>query len=182
MKLLEVIFSLILTASLASTVILMPLFLIRKLFSKHLGPRVMYGLWFLVLIKLLVPIAPQSPFSLFNLIPTAIHGQLNLDKQNIIPDVSSETEASYQSQVTINIEENRNQSPVPDQTEERSSDMAKPSPHMNAYEQHQLGLKNWLAIGSLIWLGGLFVMGLYYLFVTLRFRKSVETSREIQAS
>ncbi|MGF7046765.1 beta-lactamase regulating signal transducer with metallopeptidase domain [Paenibacillus sp. DS2015] len=89
MKIIEAIFSLMLTASLASTLIILPLLLIRKLLNKRLGPRIFLILWFIVLIRLLVPIAPQSPVSLFNLIPQAMQYEFILHKKSDMHEVSA---------------------------------------------------------------------------------------------
>ena len=99
MKLFESIFSLLLTASLASTVIILPLLLIRKLFYKSLRSPVFHLLWFLVLVKLLVPIVPQSPISLFNLMPQFMHEIWNPNPEPVSHDASiggySELGATY---------------------------------------------------------------------------------------
>lgn len=98
MKYLETAFTLLFTASVASTVILLLLLIIRKLFQKHLKPRVVYILWFLVLIKLLVPIAPQSPMSLFNVLPQMFPMERNSDQQSIQPTHQSENGSSTEIQ------------------------------------------------------------------------------------
>lgn len=169
MSRLESIFSLMLTASLASTAILLVLLLLRKLLVKRLSPKTLHVLWFLVLVKLLVPIAPQSPVSLFNLMPQAVH------------DVSWESDSESSRDTVKNSEEASPVSdPVPNQTEELVSAgaSANPPPQANAYEKDRDGL-NRLTIGSLVWLGGLIVLSLYYLLVTLRFRKKVGASRKL---
>ncbi|WP_161627379.1 hypothetical protein [Paenibacillus alvei] len=45
MKLIETLFYLVLTASLASTVIILPLLLTRNLLFNRLGPRILHVLW-----------------------------------------------------------------------------------------------------------------------------------------
>lgn len=100
MKSIDTFFLLFLAASLASTVILLLLLLARKLFLKRLSPRILHALWFIVLIKLLVPFAPQSPVSLFNLIPQALPVEWSLEQKNTLPMLSSESDSSTKVTVT----------------------------------------------------------------------------------
>lgn len=67
MNALEKIFLWILYSSLTSAVIVFVVLLIRKIFKNQLSPRLSHALWFLVLIRLLIPFMPESNLSLFNL-------------------------------------------------------------------------------------------------------------------
>jgi bla regulator protein blaR1 len=178
MKHLEMIFSILLTASLASTAILLLLFLIRKLFKKHLSPRVVHLLWFIVLIKLLVPITPQSAISLFNLFPQTVNDERTWHQKNIQADISSEPDSG--SKVIFNTSEAQSQFPesIPNQTEQSASTLVTPSPQDQVYGKDQDGL-SWLTIGSLVWFSGFLFLGGYYLFSTLIFRKRVRNSCKI---
>ncbi|PPB08828.1 M56 family metallopeptidase [Brevibacillus laterosporus] len=175
MKLIETIFYLMLTASLASTAIILPLLLIRKLLYKRLGPRIFHVLWFLVLVKLLVPIAPQSPVSLFNLVPHDMHDISLWPNWNAGQPNSSET--GFEPKVTLKNSEaaNFNPAPMPKQTEEPIS-IVKPSPQTYTYEKDRDEPQKMLTIGSLVWLAGLLSLSMYNLFVALRFKKSVGAS------
>ncbi|MBI4663201.1 MAG: hypothetical protein HY735_30710 [Verrucomicrobia bacterium] len=42
---------------------------VQRLLAGKLSPRWRYGLWFLVLARLLIPVAPESAFSIYNLAP-----------------------------------------------------------------------------------------------------------------
>jgi len=173
MKLIETIFYLMLTASLASTVIILLLLLIRKLLYKRLGPRISHVLWLLVLIKLLVPVAPQSPVSLFNLVPHDIQDRSLWPKWNAGHSDSSET--GFEPTVTLTNSEsaaNFHPAPMPKQTEVQRS-TGKPSPQTYAYEQDREEPQKMLMIGSIIWLAGLLSLSTYYLYVALRFRTRV---------
>src|SRR5438132_13040283 len=52
--------------SLHATVLIALVLLIVAIFHKWLSPAWGYGLWLLVVFRLLLPVAPPSPFSIFN--------------------------------------------------------------------------------------------------------------------
>lgn len=180
MRYLETIFLLLLKASLASTIILLLLFLIRKLFQKHLKPRIVHILWFLVLIKLLVPIAPQSPISLFNVLPQSFPMEWNSGQKSVQPTpfIGTSTNSAIQS----NEADVKNPFPtlLPSrENESDSSDVTGSSP----VQGDSLGITNgltWRSIASLVWLGGFLCLGGYYLFSVLIFRRRVGNSLKIE--
>src|SRR5438105_4089370 len=53
--------------SLATIVLIILTSVLQLLFRKFLPARWLYALWFCVLLRLIVPILPQSSFSIFNL-------------------------------------------------------------------------------------------------------------------
>ncbi|WP_268626745.1 M56 family metallopeptidase [Paenibacillus alvei] len=176
MKLIETLFYLVLTASLASTVIILPLLLTRKLLTNRLGPRIFHVLWMLVLIKLLVPIAPQSPVSLFNLIPHDINWPTWTTEQPI------SSENKMEPSLTVNDSEsttNVNPAPIPKQTEESSS-IVNPLLHPYTYEEEQDHPNKMLTTGSMVWIAGILSLSTYYLFVVLRFNKRVGVSCKLE--
>ncbi|MEK5240415.1 M56 family metallopeptidase [Paenibacillus sp. FSL L8-0470] len=177
MKSIDTLFLLFLAASLASTVILLLLLLARKLFLKRLSPRILHALWFIVLIKLLVPFAPQSPVSLFNLIPQALPVEWSLNQKNTLPMLSSESDSSTKVTVTDSGEKTLRPDTVPIRSGEQSSSIAQPPPQENIYEKVCDGLSG-LAVSTLVWLGGLLFFGSYSLFFTLKFRSRAGTSRK----
>jgi bla regulator protein blaR1 len=175
MKLIETLFYLMLTASLASTVIILPLLLTRKLLFNRLGPRILHVLWILVLIKLLVPIAPQSPVSLFNLIPHDINWPAWTAEQPLSSENKMEPSLTVMnSETTTNV----NPAIVPKQTEEPSS-IVNPPLQPYTYEERDHPNKM-LTIGSIVWLAGILFLSTYYLYVVLRFKKRVGVSCELE--
>lgn len=162
--------SLLLTASLAATVMLGLLLLVRKLFQKRLSPRFIQGLWLLVLIKLLVPVAPQSSVSLFNLLPQELHQKSTQwdgpfgpgsPPKSLLP--SSGAEQPLPDPVTNRAEAPQAAAGQP-AAQETSSGNGRPE-------------WSWLAIGSLVWLGGLLVFSVSYLLSAWTFRRTMLTSR-----
>lgn len=175
MKLIETLFYLVLTASLASTVIILPLLLTRKLLFNRLGPRIFHVLWILVLIKLLVPIAPQSPVSLFNLIPHDINWSAWTAEQPVSPENKNEPSLTLKnSETTTNV----NPAPIPKQTEGSSSIVNPPLQTYTYEEERDNSLM--LMIGSIVWIAGLLSLSTYYLFVVLRFKKRVGVSCKLE--
>lgn len=68
MELLERIFLSFLQSSLTASVVIPILMLILKIFSKYFSIRVKNALWILVLIKLLMPVIPETNIGLFNIL------------------------------------------------------------------------------------------------------------------
>jgi len=176
MKLIETLFYLVLTASLASTVIILPLLLTRNLLFNRLGPRILHVLWILVLIKLLVPIAPQSPVSLFNFIPHEINWPTWIAEQPISSeDTTDPSLTAKNSDTTTNV----NPAPISKQTEESSS-IVNPPLQPYTYEEERDHPNKMLTIGSIVWVAGILALSTYYLFVVLRFNKRVGVSCKLE--
>lgn len=178
-------FSLFVTASLASTVILLFLFLIRKLLHKRLSPKVTYMLWFLVLIKLLIPIAPQSAISLFNLMPQATPVEwMNSNPRNMLPAHSITSNSSKDapsarseekqapSESNLSLAEQTVSTNVTPAVQEQTN-AGEP---VGAGDQDEL---NWLTIVSWVWFGGFLILCGYYLSSTVLFRVRVRDSHKI---
>lgn len=68
MELLERIFLGFLQSSLTASVVILIVMLILKIFNNHISIRVKNVLWILVLIKLLIPVIPETNINLFNIL------------------------------------------------------------------------------------------------------------------
>lgn len=191
MIIMETMFSLILHASLASAVIVLLLLFIRKLLHLRFTPKFIHVLWFLVLIKLLVPVGPSSSISLFNMVPQPIadtwtpdqihpadnSGSVKQIEDNgplspITFDSGDETKSILQQHVEDNL------------LFDLSASWLEAPDSVTATTLSHTGEENggWLSplkIGFFIWLGGLVFLGIYYLIVTLRFRKQLRFARQI---
>ncbi|WP_273225900.1 M56/M15 family metallopeptidase [Geosporobacter ferrireducens] len=55
-------------SSFMASILILLLLLIRKLFYRRFGARFLHSLWILVLLRLLIPVTFESPFSIFNLL------------------------------------------------------------------------------------------------------------------
>ena len=60
----------LLRASWQATVLVAVVLLLQRLFGRWLTPRWRHALWLIVVARLLLPVAPASPWSAFNLAPT----------------------------------------------------------------------------------------------------------------
>ncbi|MBB6671896.1 M56 family metallopeptidase [Cohnella nanjingensis] len=183
MRLLEAAFAFVLAASLASAVILLPLLLIRRLFGKRLGPRVVHGLWFLLLIKLLVPIGPYSSLSLYHLLPQVVHEVWQSQTQPAPQDGSTGSHSSDAGASTGHRAGTETASgSAPQATAAPASspaESARTSSPTAAAGSDRDWLHNGLRIGAVVWLGGLAALLAYYLLATRRFARSVSGARRI---
>lgn len=128
-----------------------------------------------MLIKLLVPIAPQSPVSLFNFVPHDI----NWPKWSAEQPISSENKMEpsltiKNSETTTNV----NPAPILMQSEGPSS-IVNPPLQTYTYEE-QDNRQKMLTIGSIVWIVGILSLSTYYLFVVLRFKKRVGVSCKLE--
>lgn len=178
MQRIQTIFHLFLTASLASTVLILALLAFRKLFKKTPSSKLAYALWLLVLIKLLVPLAPQSPISLFGLMPQAATQADSAMRQTPpVPSLSVDdgTAASTQP-VVVPVPEDH---PQPETSEPPAPASAPPA---SPLEEKASGQARWspLPIVALSWLAGFAVLCLCFLIGTLRFEFKFRSSRRIE--
>ena len=84
----------------ASVLILFALF-IRKLLKKKLKLQIQYAIWILILIRLVIPVLPQSSFSIFNVVPIFL---------NRPPVVSAVDNFQYDQFLTENVDEKATES------------------------------------------------------------------------
>jgi len=65
----------IVTISLQASVLVCLILAIQALLKNHLSPRWRYALWMILLVRLLLPWTPHSPFSIYNLLPRTVRLQ-----------------------------------------------------------------------------------------------------------
>lgn len=63
------IFNYILETSLVGSILVVLIFVLRLLFKKHMKKSIIYCLWFILILKILIPFAPESKISIDNLLP-----------------------------------------------------------------------------------------------------------------
>ncbi len=73
----------------ASVLVLLVL-VVQRIFQTRLAPRWRYALWWLVLLRLLLPAVPATPFSIFNV----VRGRAQTPRPALIPEIPSSTERS----------------------------------------------------------------------------------------
>ncbi len=167
MQRIQTIFHLFLTASLTSTVLILALLAFRKLFKKKPSPKLAYALWTLVLIKLLVPLAPQSPISLFGLMPQAATQIDSTLRQTAAPSPSIEDgmRAAAQPGAVQGTEDPPHPSANPTLPSTASAPPAS-SPEGNAGGQVRWTTASILALA---WLAGFAALSVCFLIGALRF-------------
>ncbi len=185
MIVLQTIFSLIVHASLASAVMVLLLLIIRGMFDKRLAPKFIYLMWVLVLIKLLIPIAPSSSVSFFNLVPQSIADKWIIGHSNLA-DLTGpmKNEEINRPPAPVALESNGGeiQGEIPSRDSSVNRLEGHGSVHRTAHARTGEVKSDWsnlLTIGLFIWLGGLLLLGIYYIRVRLLFRKRVRLSRLI---
>lgn len=57
----------LINSSLIATVFITIIYIVRAVIKKKVSPSVLYYMWFLVIIKLIIPYGPESSFSIYNL-------------------------------------------------------------------------------------------------------------------
>ncbi|MGG3306676.1 M56 family metallopeptidase [Paenibacillus lautus] len=156
-----------LMASAAAVVVLA----IQHLLRRRIHARVRHALWLIVLLRLMLPVLPQSPVSLFNAVPawTDIkNAVLGVSYQWNKPDAISEhsqIENTYQPHYTTN-EAEKNTVLQPDQT------MTDTEEHITAGTERESHPA--VRILAVVWLTGAAVLLGYNLIYWLRFQKKLK--------
>ncbi|MCT4619146.1 MAG: M56 family metallopeptidase [Marinisporobacter sp.] len=170
MNLLEMVFLWILYASWTATIIIFLVLLLKKLIHNHLDLRFHHCLWFLVIIRLLIPFAPESSLSLFNFLP---------ETHNQIINYNSSMASFY----TLKSDDLMN-SPIKITTAEKSSDL-NPIRNQNLHKSNlskqslikdktPISFKRVFQISSYIWCFGCLSIFLLFLLTTISFNRKVK--------
>ncbi len=91
----------LLYSSLSGSILVGLIILIRLVFKNRLNANLRYLLWLLLIVKLLVPCAPQSPFSVFNLFQ---YGNIQTWVKNYIPIQPQDNEGQNSDKKPFNTE------------------------------------------------------------------------------
>ncbi|WP_338551341.1 M56 family metallopeptidase [Paenibacillus sp. KS-LC4] len=181
---LKTMYALLLNASLASTAIILLLLCIRKWFYLRLAPSFIHVLWLLVLIKLLIPIAPSSSFSFFNLVPLTIADKWTTEQRFSTHDSGSvkqwedTVESGDETKAPLQQHAEESLPSILAASQLKDADWVATIPPSYSSEENRGGF-TLLRIGLLIWLGGFVFLGIYYLAITLKFRKQLQFARRI---
>ncbi|HHY03606.1 MAG TPA: hypothetical protein GX534_00235 [Thermoanaerobacterales bacterium] len=176
---LKKIFLRILYASLTSTTIALLIFFIGKIFKDKLTPRFHHILWFLVLIRLLMPFAPESNLSIFNLLPGS---KDSTSLEALIPS-TKETEPLTKRQIDMAI--NKAKPDLTNINKQRhqdnnflEDDLLKPKKSiLNKKETNKF--ENIIGLISCAWLIGFLTMAAFLLTAAIRFKKDTKTFDKI---
>ncbi len=172
-------FSAVLSMSLIASLTAAVVLLIRW-YLKRRAPRwISYGLWVVVLIRLLVPVSVASPISLFSLVPT-LHSaetvgqnghlsRLAFTEGGVVPMQSPQNGEGRQSALVAA------QKALPKPAGEKIQVGAKNPPGAEGPAAKQKGKPDWLKFGAIIWLCGAIVLSgfltFHYALSAIRLRR-----------
>jgi len=156
-------FAWLVRSSLQASVLICLILAVQALLRRKLAPRWHYGLWLLVLARLVVPWTPESSLSVFNLLPSWQRGPAALAPSNLADGPSV---TSYEKPSTGTIEEGV----APDAGETSPGilqDQRRPAPHF--------------PFGMLqpLWLAGVLVFAAYALAQNLSLLTRVKRERPL---
>lgn len=105
--------SFIIESSIVGSILVGLILLIRLLLKEHMKKSIIYYLWFILIIKLLVPFGPESKLSLFNLINIISKEETNLSvnsynslNKEVKNNISNIINSSEDNKVYLNTESN----------------------------------------------------------------------------
>ncbi|MDF2985257.1 MAG: hypothetical protein K0R50_767 [Eubacterium sp.] len=81
-NLLSVIFSNIVSLSFKASIVAIIILVIGRLFKNRINPRLSCFLWVFVLIRLIIPVLPETPLSLFNVFGSSVSDFMKPDKNH----------------------------------------------------------------------------------------------------
>ncbi|HEX2925229.1 MAG TPA: M56 family metallopeptidase [Ruminiclostridium sp.] len=150
------IFDWIVFSSVTASLIILVILLLKLIFKNRLSPAWHYFIWFLVLVRLLIPYSPESPFSILNL--GSLHNDSFSAPVETVLTGRNLTEGKYSTAIY---------EPSPDQVVNRGENSYIPSPH------ESLPLKTKIA---LIWLAGVLIYAMYILLANIRFSMKIRNN------
>lgn len=154
---LTVVFKWVLYSSVMASILAGVIILLKWLIKDRLGVRWQYGVWFLVMLRLIIPYAPQSNFSAFNLF--YIIGEKNNSPVSII--ITAWEDHSPATSIAVKPENKpittvKEDIPSTDQTSNTDN-----------------GSFSYISIAVLLWLLGIIALGSYTLAATIQFWRKV---------
>lgn len=103
----------IIESSIVGSVLVGLILLIRLLLKEHMKKSIIYYLWFILIIKLLVPFGPESKLSLFNLINITSKEETNLSvnsynsiNEEVNNNISNNRTSPIDNKINLNTESN----------------------------------------------------------------------------
>ena len=81
----EGLFTLVITTSLYASIVGLVILLFNRILSNRLNPKWHFLIWTVLIVKLLIPIGPESSLSLFDAVPQAAHIPVKVTYQPVLP-------------------------------------------------------------------------------------------------
>ena len=162
------VFNWLLQTTWEATVLAVLILLAQLAFRKKLPPNWRYGLWLLLVARLLMPALPPSTFSIFNLARMDV-----LHRASVVrPATSLENAApaAFPAGAPSIAPESASRAAAPPMSpsvSDAAARLAVSTPRASS------GSETWFAVAGGIWLGGACLLGLRLLLANLRFRSHV---------
>ena len=84
----EAAFGWMVTVSLQASVLVVLVLAVQAVLGRWLSPRWRHALWFIVLVRLAVPVLPESPHSIFNLFPALSSAEVRSEQTASVAAIS----------------------------------------------------------------------------------------------
>ncbi|WHH60905.1 M56 family metallopeptidase [Petroclostridium sp. X23] len=171
MDILSTVFLRILYSSLTASIIILMVLLLKKILKNRIGIRLYHALWLLVLARLLLPVVPESPLSLFNLMPLKNQNIFNTyysNSVNIQKWIFSRNSKGYSPSSSYDANEPYDDSVFSDQPSGNQSTS-------NDRTQHSNIMHYMLKIVSFIWLIGFMLMAIAIFITAVKLRITLST-------
>lgn len=179
MKDITYLFYLLFTASWVSSIFILLWLVVRRQFSKLLNPKVVHIVWLLILVKLLIVVAPQSPMNLLQQLTRVLTIEWGSDTVQ-----SADSENTGLGQNDVNVQQQTSSALSGLQDESRKTVAQQSALSHASVKQAQgnfpLPYLTWLQLVSILWLGGLVGLIGYYLFSVAAFRRIYRQARRIE--
>ncbi|MBP1905336.1 bla regulator protein BlaR1 [Paenibacillus turicensis] len=181
MSFLESAFATVLTHSYVSIIILIVILILRKVLHRYLSPVAIYAMWFLLLVKLIVPIAPQSMLSMFNLLPQTAPNNINWQQTYEATTVKPLEDIKKEGEVTVTSlpQTQKDGAQLTNRLQKSPSQFESitrmPTANNSNSESNQP--LHALSLFSLIWLSGVILLSAYYCISNWRFRHLIIKTR-----
>jgi len=148
--------------SLYSALITVCLFVFRALFKKRISPKLQYGLWMLLVLRLLLPVTIESGFRVADLLPMEFHGASTIKDGSaaFLPKEEAVPAATVLTNPILTKHPSVNKGNLPAVSEA----LPKPMPAR---------VTNWRFIAFGLWLAGMLLFRLWMLRVKLRFYRDM---------
>ncbi len=161
-------FKLILYSSLLGSILAVVIIMVKLILRKRLGVRWQYFIWLLLLVRLIIPYAPQSQFSVFNLFSLL---------ENKISQVSSISNY-YTGKSTISFSENQ----INGGNKQRSKNtfnnvtMSKDNSQSKS-NNFTINRMSWIQVVCILWLMGVISYTIYSAFVIITFMIKLKSQK-----
>ena len=167
-------FGWLLETTLIGSVVICLILAVQKMLGGRLGPRWCHALWLVLLIRMILPWAPSSRLSLFNLIPS---WDRQTESQQL-PAIAERKEVSPPAEITKNSEAISGKEP---QSEATIRKVVAPRPQILADVEGK-STPRWASIRQvlpILWLVGTIVIGTYLLISNFALWRIVKRDRPL---